>query len=90
MHRAGASGSTISGILDQIVSSARAAGIVGPSRSVIGTIDIDSSDPMLERADTDVHALFEKSFGRPLVIRERTLRYGAGAKKGARPQRGKR
>jgi hypothetical protein len=69
--RAGAAGfRSVSELLDRLVSAARASGRVGPARSVVGTIDIDSADPLLEKADAAVRAMFEPSLGRPLVVRE--------------------
>jgi hypothetical protein len=68
--RAGASGESVSGLLDQIVTRARQEGRVGQARSVAGTIDIDSSDPFLERADAAVRAAFDASLGRPLLVRK--------------------
>ena len=69
-------GRSVSDVLNQLVINARQAGGVGPSRSVVGTIDIDASDPMLEAADGAVRALFDASVGRPLLLRERPPRYG--------------
>jgi hypothetical protein len=43
---------------------------VGPSRSVVGTIDMDASDPLLIAADAAVRGAFERSLGRPLAVRE--------------------
>ena len=69
--RAGATGMrSVSELLDRLVTAARQSGRVGPSRSVVGTIDIDASDPGLDKADAAVGALFEASLGRPLVVRE--------------------
>ena len=74
--RAGATGNrNVSELLDQLVTAARQAGRVGPSRSVVGTIDIDPGDPGLEGADASVRALFEKSVGRPLAVREERTGY---------------
>jgi len=71
--RAGAGGlRSVSELLDQLVTAARQAGRVGPSRSVVGTIDIDAADPLLEGADAAVRALFDASLGRPLVREGRT------------------
>ena len=61
--------------------SARATGLAGPSRSVVGTIDIDPADSMLENADADVRALFDASLGRPFIARESSPPYGAASKK---------
>jgi hypothetical protein len=63
--RAGASGlRSVSELLDQIVSAARASGGAGVSRSVAGTVEIDQADPWLERADTAIRALFDAPSGR--------------------------
>ena len=58
---------SVSELLNQLVTAARQAGRIGPSRSVVGTIDIDAADPLLEGADAAVRALFDASLGRPLV-----------------------
>ena len=65
--RAGAAGvRSVSQLLDQLVAAARDAGAVGPSRSVVGTIDVDPRDLLLHRADAAVRGLFEASLGRTL------------------------
>jgi hypothetical protein len=44
--RAGAAGlRSVSELLDRLVTAARASGRVGPARSVVGTNDLDASDP---------------------------------------------
>jgi hypothetical protein len=69
--RAGATGvRSLSELLNQLVTAARLTGHAGPSRSVSGTIDIDAADPLLERADAAVHALFDVSVGRPFLARD--------------------
>jgi hypothetical protein len=74
--RAGASGiRSVSELLDQIVSAARASGHVGASRSVVGTIDIDPGDPSLEHADAALRTLFDASLRRPLMVKESPARY---------------
>jgi hypothetical protein len=74
--RAGAAGlRSVSELLDQIVSAARASGQVGPPRSVVGTIAIDPGDPSLEHADAALRALFDASLRRPLIVKESTPRY---------------
>jgi len=74
--RAGVSGArSVSELLDQLVTAARRSGQVGPSRSVVGTIDIDASDPLLERADAAVRSAFEESLARPLMVREPVATY---------------
>ena len=72
--RAGASGDSVSEVLDQIVTQARRGGRHEPARSVVGTIDVDPSDPLLKGADATVRALFDGSLGRPFVVRERRAR----------------
>jgi hypothetical protein len=74
--RTGAAGiRSVSELLDRLVTEARQGGRVGPARSVVGTIDVDGSDPLLDHADTAVGALFETSLGRPLLVRERRAGY---------------
>ena len=86
--QAGASGvRSVSELLDRIVTAARQSGDVGPSRSVVGTIDIDSSDPFLERADEAVRDMFDASLGRPTMLRKREAEYGV-SRKGATKRRG--
>jgi hypothetical protein len=83
--RAGAAGlRSVSELLDQLVTAARASGHVGLSRSVVGTIDLDASDPGLEKADEMVRAMFDASLRRPLMVRESPPVYGASGKKRAR------
>lgn len=80
--RAGAGGvRSVSELLDRLVTAARQAGRVGPTTSVVGTIDIDSSDPLLEGADAALRSMYEASLGRPLAVREAPARYVRAAKK---------
>lgn len=86
--RTGAGGArSVSELLDRLVSAARHIGSVGLARSVVGTIDIDSSDPLLERADTTVRSLFDESLGRPLLVMERAETYRA-TRRGSKTRRG--
>jgi len=71
---------SVSELLDQLVTAARESGHVGAGQSVVGTIDIDPGDPMLDRADQAVRQLFEHSVGRPLMARETRAADGAQAK----------
>jgi hypothetical protein len=73
--RAGAAGDSVSAVLDRIVSQARRSGGQEPVRSVVGTIDIDSTDALLLDADAAVRSLFEASVQRPLVVREARARF---------------
>ena len=83
--RAGAAGvRSVSELLDQIVTAARASGQIGPSRSVVGTIDVEASDPWLEGADDAMRAIFQASLGRPLMAKETSPQHGTGGKKKAR------
>jgi hypothetical protein len=73
--RASAAGvRSVSELLDQLVSAARSSGAAGPSRSVVGTIDVDASDPWLEGADDAMRAMFETSLKRPLIVRQASHR----------------
>ena len=83
--RAGAAGlRSVSELLDQLVRAARESGHIGPSRSVVGTIDVDASDPWLEGADDAMRSIFEASLGRPLVVKETSPAYGTNGRKKAR------
>jgi hypothetical protein len=80
--RAGAVGArSVSDLLDQIVADARRATPGGAIRSVVGTIDIDTSDPLLLGADDGVRTLFETSLKRPTLVKESRAAYGVGNKK---------
>ena len=74
--RAGAAGlRSVSELLDQLVTAARESGRIGPLRSVVGTIDIDASDPLLDGADDVVRGLYEMSVRRPLMVKETKAEY---------------
>ena len=76
--RVGASGlRSVSDLLDRIVTDARQRGDHTPSRSVVGTIDLDATDPTLERADAIVRTAFARSLARPAMVRERAPQYVA-------------
>jgi hypothetical protein len=74
--RAGAARS-VSEVLDRLVTEARTHGGGGEVRSAVGTIEIDPSDPLLERADEYIQALFAESLGRPFVVNEERGSYRA-------------
>ena len=83
--RAGAAGvRSVSELLDQLVTAARASGHTGPSRSVVGTIDVDASDPWLEGADEAMRAIYQTSLRRPLMVKETGPVYEAGGRKRSR------
>jgi hypothetical protein len=83
--QAPAASGSVSELLDQLVTAARESGRIGPSRSVVNTIDIDENDPLLETADGVVRTMYERSVGRPLMIKETPAVYGVSRKK---PRRG--
>src|SRR5438876_12239873 len=64
---------SISELIDRLIGEARSAGR-GPIKSVVGTIDIDPSDPLLERTGEVIRAEFERSLSRPLFIEGRLSR----------------
>lgn len=79
---------SVSELLDRIVTAARTGGRAVAPKSVVGTIDIDVSDPLLERADAAVRSVFESSLGRPLAVREARPEYVAKARGGRKKTRG--
>jgi len=86
--RASAAGHrSVSELLDRLVTAARTegktGGEVGGSKSVVGAIEIDSSDPLLERADARIRLLFERSLGALLSDADR-VRPGARTRQRAR------
>ena len=82
--RAGAIGArSVSTLLDQLVAEARRSTPHGTVRSVVGTIDIDASDPLLEDADDVLRTLFDASLKRPTLVKEARAKYGAAKKRRA-------
>jgi hypothetical protein len=83
--RVGAAGlRSVSDLLDRLVTEARARRSVGPIASVVGTIDVDASDPLLLRADDVVRGLVDASLGRPTRVKEQSAAYGAPKRKARR------
>ena len=83
--RVGATGlRSVSDLLDRLVNEARAKGAGAQTTSVVGTIDIDASDPLLLKADDLVRGLMEASLGRPLRVKEHGPAYGAGSRRKGR------
>ena len=67
--RVGATGlRSVSDLLDRLVTDARSKRSVAPVTSVVGTIDVDASDPLLLKADAGLLALMDASLGRPLRV----------------------
>ena len=73
---------SLSEVLDQLVTDARASGRTDARaiRTVKGTIDLPADDPALEEADRFIRAQFDKSVRRPVAVKEARARY-AGAPK---------
>lgn len=62
---------SLSEALDELITAARRGSHASDDvRSVVGTIDIATDDPLLERADAHVRAEFEASLTRPSLTRE--------------------
>jgi hypothetical protein len=69
--RAGAVGiRSVSELLDRLVAEARATGSVDVRKSVVGTIDVAETDPLLLGADQAVRDLYQASLSRPLRVAE--------------------
>jgi hypothetical protein len=78
--RAGAAGlRSVSDLLDRLVTDARSRRSVAPVTSVIGTIDVDASDPLLLKADATLRHVMDVSLGRPLRVKKHGPAYGAPA-----------
>jgi hypothetical protein len=84
--RALAAGSrSVSDFLDSLIAEARSGAMPVAIRSVVGTIDIDPSDPFLKDADDLVRAQFSASLTRPsrTATGRRPVSRPAGRKKRA-------
>jgi hypothetical protein len=68
---------SVSDLLDQLVSNARRVTPGGAVRSVVGTIDIAASDPLLADADDILGSLFDVSMARPTLVKESRAVYRA-------------
>jgi Arc/MetJ-type ribon-helix-helix transcriptional regulator len=66
---------SVSDLVNRLIGAARASGQTAGGRSVVGTIDIDASDPLLAKADAAVRSLYEASLARPLLMREKSAEY---------------
>jgi hypothetical protein len=67
----------VSELLDRLVTEARAETPGGAIRSVVGTIDLDPTDPMLMSATEAARSVFETSLARPAMVKERKRPYAA-------------
>ncbi len=74
---------SLSEVLDQLVTDARASGRTDARaiRSVKGTIDLPDDDPALEQADPFIRAQFDKSLRRPVLVKEARAQYTAARKR---------
>src|SRR5437773_10954984 len=63
---------SISQLVDRLIADTRSAGRPGPIKSVVGTIDIDPSDPLLDHADEVNRAELYRSLTSPLLIKGQT------------------
>jgi hypothetical protein len=79
---------SVSELLDRLITSARTKGSGHAPTSVVGTIDIDRSDPLLLKADDAIRAIYEQSLRRPLVVKEARAPYGRAMKNIKRSRRG--
>jgi hypothetical protein len=62
---------SLSDALDEILTDARQGGRGGDApRTVVGTVDIASDDPTLEKADGRIRSLVHESLNRPILARE--------------------
>src|SRR4051812_10355127 len=85
--RVGATGlRSVSELLDQLVTEARSSGAPSAMRSVVGTIDVDTADPLMETSNDVVRGLFEESLGRPILVRERRPAYGPRRRQRKKPR----
>jgi hypothetical protein len=77
---------SVSEAVDRLVTEARARDATGgvAPRSVVGTVAIDDDDAQLEKADTAMRDLFERSLRRPLVVREDVEPFGKSRKRAKR------
>ncbi|MGH9408034.1 MAG: hypothetical protein ACRD1V_01115 [Vicinamibacterales bacterium] len=68
---AAATRGNVSEVVDRLIARARSGGSADVAiRSVVGTIDLPS-DAALAEADAYVKTLFDRSLGRPVLVRER-------------------
>jgi hypothetical protein len=72
---------SVSDMLDRLVTEARTHHTGADVRSVVGTIDVDPSDPLLLKADDAVRALVASSIGRPFAVKETRPTYGKRARR---------
>jgi len=76
-----AGGRSVSELVDRLITQARSSGSHQPGRSVVGTVDIDPGDPWLEQVDAAVKTIFDRSLGRPSLVKESKAPYAAARPK---------
>ena len=64
---------SVSDVVNQLVMDARSGGRLVKPHSVVGTIDIDASDPLLLTADAAVRRLYDAALTRPLMLRDKRV-----------------
>jgi hypothetical protein len=80
--RVGAVGArSVSELIDTLVTDARTKSPTGQMTSVVGTIDIDPSDPLLRGADDAIQELVRSSLTRPALVKESRAPYRRGSKR---------
>ena len=75
---------SVSELLDRLVTDARTGGTHVVARSVVGTIDVDPADPLLNDADAAIADLFDRSVRRPMLVKKPGVRHAASATRKAR------
>jgi hypothetical protein len=77
---------SVSDVVDRLVREARLEGRTDAIRSVVGTVDLPHGD--LDQADAYVRSLFDRSLGRPMLVRERPPEVPRPARARGRKRRG--
>jgi hypothetical protein len=67
----------VSELVDGLITDARTKSPAGAVRSVVGTVDLDPSDPLLMGADDVLRALVQASMERPMAVKESKAAYAA-------------
>jgi hypothetical protein len=71
---------SVSEVLDRLVRDARLEGRTDAIRSVVGTVDLP--DGGLDHTDASVRSVFDRSLGRPMMVKEGPPRPRVGARRG--------
>jgi hypothetical protein len=73
---------SVSEVLDRLVREARLEGRTDAIKSVVGTVDLP--DRGLDQADAYVRSVFDRSLGRPILVKEGPPRPRLGVKRGSK------